>query len=272
MNGSILVGLAIAGTIGALAYPVVYSYPHRDDATKAAAAALTGETVNTQWGPLTPLDRSLIVRVRLAGLWELPAGQQAMQRSTSAAVKEAANHLIVGHNDLDRRVRTMSAQLNVPLPSQPNPQQQGFLKAMTDASPGDYDKVWRPPSCGPRTARSFRDIATVRNLTRNTLVRQLASDANQTVLDHITILEKTGQIDFEAIAESAAGPSASPTGPPPPVAGVLPPAAPPVEPTGNTPGKSEPSPTTPAWSTPTGRRRRTPTASFRADRPAGPRA
>jgi putative membrane protein len=65
------------------------------------------------------------------------------------------------------------------------------------------------------------------------------------VLDHITILEKTGQIDFEAIAESAAGPSASPTGPPPPVAGVLPPAAPPVEPTGNAPVKSKPSPTTP---------------------------
>ncbi|MEW2115383.1 DUF4142 domain-containing protein [Streptomyces sp. NPDC005474] len=244
MNGSILVGLAIAGTIGALAYPVVYSYPHRDDATKAAAAALTGETVNTQWGPLTPLDRSLIVRVRLAGLWELPAGQQAMQRSTSAAVKEAANHLIVGHTDLDRRARTISAQLNVPLPSVPNAQQQGFLKQMTEASAADYDKVWANLL---RTAHGkiLPDIATVRNLTRNSLVRQLCSDTNQTVLDHITILEKTGQIDFEAIAAAAAGPSASPTGPPPPVAGVLPPAAPPVQPTGNTPGKSKPSPTTP---------------------------
>ncbi|WP_405773555.1 DUF4142 domain-containing protein [Streptomyces sp. NBC_01538] len=242
MNGSILVGLAIAGTIGALAYPVVYSYPHRDDAAKAAA--VTGETVNTQWGPLTATDRDLIVRVRLAGLWELPAGQQAMTRSTNPAVKEAANHLIVGHNDLDKRVRTISAQLNVPLPSQPNDQQQGFLKAMTDASAADYDKVWANLL---RTAHGkiFPAIAAVRNQTRNTLVRQLASDANQTVLDHITILEKTGQIDFEAIAEAAAGPSASPTGPPPPVAGVLPPAAPPVEPTGNTPGKSKPSPTTP---------------------------
>ncbi|WP_405823339.1 DUF4142 domain-containing protein [Streptomyces sp. NBC_01390] len=242
MNGSILVGLAIAGTIGALAYPVVYSYPHRDDATKAAA--LTGETVNTQWGPLTPLDRDLIVRVRLAGLWELPAGQQAMTRSTNAAVKEAANHLIVGHNDLDKRARTISAQLNVPLPSQPNAQQQGFLDQMTSASAADYDKVWANLL---RTAHGkiFPIIATVRNNTRNSLVRQLASDANQTVLDHITILEKTGLVDFETIAEGAAGPSASPTGPPPPVAGVVPPNAPALESPGNIPVKSQPSPTTP---------------------------
>ncbi|ELP64955.1 DUF4142 domain-containing protein [Streptomyces turgidiscabies] len=242
LNGSLLVGLAIVGTIGALAYPVVYSYPHRDDAAKTAAAALTGETVNTQWGPLTPLDRSLIVRVRLAGLWELPAGQQAMQRSSSPAVKEAAQHLITGHNDLDKRARTISAQLNVPLPSVPNEQQQGFLKQMTEASAADYDKVWANLL---RTAHGkiLPDIATVRNITRNSLVRQLCSDTNQTVLDHITILEKTGQIDFETIAEGAAGPSASPTGPPPPVAGVVPPDSPAV--TGNTPGKSKPSPTTP---------------------------
>ncbi|MDX3451004.1 DUF4142 domain-containing protein [Streptomyces sp. ME02-8801-2C] len=242
MNGSILVGLAIAGTIGALAYPVVYSYPHRDDAAKAAV--VTGETWNTQWGPLTALDRSLIVRVRLAGLWELPAGQQAMQRSTNPAVKEAANHLIVGHNDLDKRARTISAQLNVPLPSQPNAQQQGFLDQMTAASAADYDKVWANLL---RTAHGkiFPDIATVRNNTRNSLVRQLCSDTNQTVLDHITILEKTGLIDFETIAEGAAGPSASPTGPPPPVPGVVPPNAPAVEPTGNVVGTSKPSPGAP---------------------------
>jgi putative membrane protein len=242
MNGSILVGLAIAGTIGAVAYPVFYSYPHRNDA--ATAAAVTGDTVNTQWGPLTAADRDLIVRVRLAGLWELPAGQQAMEKSASAAVKEAANHLIVGHNDLDRRVRSISAQLNVPLPNQPNAQQQGWLNEMSAAQGTEYDKVWANLLRSAH-GKIFPAIATVRNTTRNTLVRQLASDANQTVLDHITILEKTGQVDFEEIAESAAGPSASPTGPPPPSPGVLAPAAPEVVPTGDTDLKSTPSPTTP---------------------------
>ena len=115
---------------------------------------------------------------------------------------------------------------------------------MTEAFAADYDKVWANIL---RTAHGkiLPDIATVRNLTRNSLVRQLCSDTNQTVLDHITILEKTGQVDFEAIAEAAAGPSASPTGPPPPSPGVVPPNAPAVEPTGNVVGQSKPSPTTP---------------------------
>jgi len=244
MNGSILVGLAIAGTIGALAYPVLYSYPHRDDTAKAAAAALVGDTVNTQWGPLTPLDRELIVRVRLAGLWELPAGQQAMQKSSSPAVREAAQHLITGHNDLDKRARNASQMLGVPIPNQPNAQQQGFLDQMTAASAADYDKVWAN-LLRQAHGNILPVIATVRNQTRNTLVRQLASDTNQTVLDHITILEKTGQVDFQKIAENAAGPSASPTGPPPPSPGVIPPVAPAVEPTSGVEGSSKPSPTTP---------------------------
>jgi len=45
-------------------------------------------------------------------------------------------------------------------------------------------------------------IGKVRNETRNSLVRQLASDTNQTVLDHITMLEKTGGVDFDAIANA----------------------------------------------------------------------
>ncbi len=244
MNGTLLVGLAIAGTVGALAYPVFYSYPHRNDAATAAAAPLAGDTVNTQWGPLTPLDRELIVRVRLAGLWELPAGQQAMQKSSNPAVREAAQHLITGHNDLDKRARNASQLLGVPIPNVPNAQQQGFLDQMTAASPADYDRVWAQ-LLRQAHGNILPVVATVRNQTRNTLVRQLASDTNQTVLDHITILEKTGQVDFEKIAENAAGPSASPTGPPPPSPGVVPPVAPAVEPTTDVVVSSKPSPTTP---------------------------
>ncbi len=52
----------------------------------------------------------------------------------------------------------------------------------------------------------FSVVAQVRASTRNTLVRELADDANTTVLDHITVLEATGYVDFDALArEMAAG-------------------------------------------------------------------
>jgi putative membrane protein len=89
-------------------------------------------------------------------------------------------------------------------------------------------------------------IGEVRNSTRNSLVRQLASDANQTVLDRITVLEKTGNVDFDAIAnDTAAGSTASPTGPPPPSPGSTPAAAPPAQADEGIETTSDPSATAP---------------------------
>jgi putative membrane protein len=223
INGTALVIVALVGTLGALAFPV-WSYADR---AGTGQANLASGTVPTRWGPLTANDRDLIVRVRLAGLWELPAGQQAAERFPNGPVREAADHLIVGHTDLD------------------NEQQQGWLNQMSAASDEDYVKVWANLLRSAH-GKIFPVIGTVRNQTRNTLVRQLASDTNQTVLDHITVLEKTGAIDFEAIAnDSVAGSTASPSGPPPPVSGVAPPAAPPAEATGDIQTTSRPSPGAP---------------------------
>lgn len=228
VKGSLLVALALTGTVGALAYPVFYSYPHRDDAKTAGVVVKDAPTINTKWGPLTASDRDLIVRVRLAGLWELPAGQQALERAPSQAIKEAGQHLITGHNDLDKRVRIVAAQLGVELPNQPTAQQQGWLDEMTAAQGKDYEYKFANLLRAAH-GKILPDIGTVRNTTRNALVRQLASDTNNTVLDHITILEKTGAVDFNFIAEGAMkGATASPTGPPAPVAGQQAPAAPAV--------------------------------------------
>ncbi|MGW0707226.1 DUF4142 domain-containing protein [Streptomyces sp. NPDC002643] len=195
VNGSVIASLALVVTIGALAFPV-WSYADRSGTAQANMAATT---VNTQWGPLTAADRDLIIRVRLAGLWELPAAEQAMQRSSSPEVKEAADHLIVGHKDLDERVRNVATQLGVELPNVPNAQQQAWLQQMTNATDDQYDRVWANLLRSAH-GKIFPAIGAVRNMTENTLVRQLASDTNQTVLDHITFLEATGQVDFDAIA------------------------------------------------------------------------
>lgn len=249
-KGSVLVAVAVVGTLSAIAYPVFYSYPNRNAA--AAASVPTGDTVTTQWGPLTPADRDLLIRVRLAGLWELPAGQQALERSGSKSVREAADHLIVGHADLDKRSRVIAAKLGVELPNQPTAEQQGWLDQMTAAkSEAEYNKTWANLLRAAH-GKIFPTIAAVRNSTRNTLIRQLASDANQTVLDHITVLEGTGEVDFETIANNSVSGTASPTGPPPPTPGRVPPAAPPAEPSTNPRVTSVPSPTTPGL-VPTGR-------------------
>ncbi|MEU9290983.1 DUF4142 domain-containing protein [Streptomyces sp. NPDC048275] len=241
INGSALVIAALVATVGALAFPV-WSYADRSG---TGVSNLAAGTVNTQWGPLSAADRDLIVRVRLAGLWELPAGQQAIERAPTAAIKEAGDHLIVGHTDLDKRVRIVAAQLGVELPNQPNEQQQGWLQELTAASGKEYEQKFANLLRSAH-GKIFPAIGAVRNSTRNSLVRQLATDTNQTVLDHITVLEKTGNVDFDAIAnDTAAGSTASPTGPPPPAAGVSPGSAPPVQPGDGVTATSSPSPAAP---------------------------
>ncbi|MFC7302856.1 DUF4142 domain-containing protein [Streptomyces monticola] len=245
LNGTALIIAALVATLGALAFPV-WSY---GDRSGTGEANLDASTIATRWGPLSATDRDLIVKVRLAGLWELPAGQQAIERAPSEAVKAAGDHLVVGHTDLDARVREVAAQLGIELPNQPNAQQQGWLDELTAARGETYQRKFANILRNAH-GKVFSLIAQVRHTTRNALVRQLASDANQTVLDHITMLEGTGFVDFDALAAEAAGRStASPTGPPAP-SGPAPAEPVPASPTGDQSFTSRPSPSDAAHSGP----------------------
>ncbi|MDQ8703650.1 DUF4142 domain-containing protein [Streptomyces sp. LHD-70] len=237
INGTVLIIAALVATLGALAFPV-WSY---GDRSGTGEANLDASSVATRWGPLSATDRDFIVKVRLAGMWELPAGQQAIERAPSEAIKAAGDHLVVGHADLDRRVRSVAAQLGVELPNQPSEQQQGWLDELTEAQGETYQRKFANLLRNAH-GKVFSLIAQVRHTTRNTLVRQLASDSNQTVLDHITMLEATGLVDFDALASEAANQAtASPTGPPPP-SGPLPTDPVPATPSGNQSFTSRPKP------------------------------
>jgi putative membrane protein len=225
ITGTTLVVVALTATISALLFPI-WSYADRSG---TGAANLNAGSVNTRWGPLSAADRDFVVRVRLAGLWEGPAGQQAVERAPTPAIKVAGQHLVDGHAFLDARAREVAAQLGMELPTQPNDQQQGFLRTLT----GDRDQAAyeRDFANLVRSAHGkvFALVAQIRANTRNSLVRALADDANTTVLDHMKVLEATGFVDFQALALSnAATATASPTGPPPPGQGATPRSVPPV--------------------------------------------
>jgi len=86
----------------------------------SSGAVGTGGWTQTQWGPLGPADRDLLVKVRQANLWEGPTGQQAAQQASSPAVREVGEHLGVEHADLDVQTRKVADQLGVLLPTSPN--------------------------------------------------------------------------------------------------------------------------------------------------------
>ncbi|MFD4559027.1 DUF4142 domain-containing protein [Streptomyces sp. NPDC058469] len=207
-SGTGVIVMGLTATLAALVFPV-WSYADRSGTT--GAGVLSDQTVTTQYGPLSALDRDFVTKVRLAGLWELPAGLQAEEKGTTAAVRTAGQHLIDGHTFLDERVRDVAARLGVPLPNQPNAQQQQWLATLNAAQGVDFDRKFAN-ILRLAHGRVFTVVAQVRATTQNSLVRALADDANTTVLDHIKVLEATGYVDFATLArDMAASSSPAPT-------------------------------------------------------------
>lgn len=211
-SGTGFIILGLAATVAALVFPI-WSYADRSNV--AGASVLSARTVTTPYGPLSAQDRDFITKVRLAGLWELPAGELAERKGTTEAVRQAGAHLIDGHTSLDTHVRTTASQLGVPLPNEPNSQQKQWLATLTAAQGQEFDRQFAG-ILRLAHGRVFSLVAQVRAGTQNSLVRDLADDANATVLDHIKILEATGYVDFSSLARDlAVSPSPVPT---PPVA------------------------------------------------------
>ncbi|MCJ1676049.1 DUF4142 domain-containing protein [Streptomyces sp. APSN-46.1] len=197
---------ALAFTLIALLIPV-----QKFGGSAAAATAPAGEddgagTVSTAFGPLTAQDRDFIRKVRLAGLWELPAGRQALQRGARPTVRTAGMHLVEGHTELDRRVIEVGQALGVDLPNQPSAQQQDWLAQLDRAQGTQYELLFIQ-LLRRAHGKVFTLVAQVRAQTRNSMVRALASDANVTVLDHISVLEDSGLVDFDGLVDASQAPS-----------------------------------------------------------------
>ncbi|MEV8568240.1 DUF4142 domain-containing protein [Streptomyces sp. NPDC051322] len=215
MAGPVLVGGGLVVTLAALAYPAVLGL----QTTGSSPARVIA---NTRFGPLTEGDRDFVVKVRAAGLWEFPAGEMALTKGTTKAVHTAGEHLVTGHAGLDATCRAIAPQLGITLPNQASPQQQGFVATLNSDTGKQFDtdlaNILRVTH-----GQIFPAIAKIRATTKNTLVRQLADQANDTVLDHITVLENTGLVNFNQVDFQETTPPKLPANqmtPPPPQPGV----------------------------------------------------
>ena len=159
-------------------------------------------------GPLTAADRDFVVKVRLAGLWEIPAGNMAQDKSDDPQVVRIGKTISDQHVKLDQLTRVAAAKLDVPLPNEPNADQQVWLGEMKSASGTAFDQIYIDRLRAAH-GKIFPAIANIRAGTRNDTVRKLAQQANQYVMTHMTLLESSGIVDYGSLptapAPAAAG-------------------------------------------------------------------
>jgi predicted outer membrane protein len=212
--GTLFVGGALTLTLGALAYPSMLGL----DTVSSAQDRIIAQT---QWGPLTEQDRDFVVKVRAAGLWEYPLGQIGLRKGTTKEVKTASAHLVDGHAALDASCRQIAPMLNITLPNVASPQQVSFVNQIDSQSGQAFDSAFANIL---RTTHGsiFNTVAKIRSTTKNSLVRQLADQANNTVLDHITVMEQTGLVNYDQALFQQTTPPKLPSDqltPPPPQPG-----------------------------------------------------
>jgi predicted outer membrane protein len=195
---------------GALVLAVIVTIAVFSSGNAPAAGDVTAQpgTTRTEFGPLTPSDVDLLVKVRQAGLWETPTGQQMQQRATNSVVQEVGRRLAIEHTELDSIVRQTAAQLGATLPSQPSAQQQGWMQEISARTGADYDRT-AINLLRQAHGKVLPVIAQVRSGTRNELVREFATTAAQFVTRHHEYLENTGLVNFAALPEPPA-PAAAP--------------------------------------------------------------
>jgi predicted outer membrane protein len=155
-------------------------------------------------GDVAEADRDFAVKVRLAGLWEIPAGKMAQEKSEDPRIQKIGKDIAAQHVVLDKLVRDAAKKLDIDLPDEPNADQQTWLAEMEAAEGEEFDQVYIDRLRAAH-GKIFPAIATIRASTRNDTVRKLAQRTNQFVMTHLTLLESSNLVDFAAL----------PTAPPP---------------------------------------------------------
>jgi putative membrane protein len=149
-------------------------------------------------GSVSAADRDFVVKVRLAGLWEIPAGNMAQAKSDDPRIVKIGRTISGQHVELDRLAREAAAKLRIPLPNDPNADQQTWLNEMKAADSSAFDEIY-VDRLRAAHGKIFPAIANIRAGTRSDVVRRLAQEANQFVMTHLTLLESSGLVDYGSL-------------------------------------------------------------------------
>ena len=203
VGGAVLASPAFAGSTGSTgsdpAAPAAPAVTAPQAPVYTLADALPAGWTMTQWGPLTPADRDVLNRVKQAGLWERPSGLWAQTMASSQRVKEVGAQLAADHLQLDQSVEAVAKKLGVTLPQSPTAEQEGWMKEERDAkTPQDFDRIFTERLRAAH-GKVFTIIAATRSGTRNDLVRQFAQVGINVVMKHMTLLESTTLVDYNAL-------------------------------------------------------------------------
>lgn len=161
-------------------------------------ARVASPVIDTQWGPLSQDDQTLLIKVRQADLWEGGVSTKIAALTTNPTVRAVATQLASDHAQLDQLDASTAAQLGVVLPVTPLPMQQQWEQEILAKTGAARDALYANLV---RAAHGtvFMFVSKVRAETQNDLIRSFAQTVDQVVMRHMTLLESTDMVTMNNV-------------------------------------------------------------------------
>jgi hypothetical protein len=150
--------------------------------------------------PLTS-DQDILNRVKQAGLWEMPVGDELAARGQAARVRDVGAKISAEHHQLDRITIDAAAELGAELPTEPTVDQRFWIAEVRHATTEDIDRI-AINRLRAAHGKVLPLLAQVKVGTRDPIIREFVTESMVYVSRHITYLESTGLVDFSALPES----------------------------------------------------------------------
>jgi putative membrane protein len=117
----------------------------------------------------------------------------ALERGTTQEVKDAATTMLNDHTKLNTAVEGLADRFGMTLPSQARSSTQAWMSEISGKQGEEFNQVFVDRF---RAAHGsvFQLIAEVRAGTRNSVILDFATQANNIVMTHTTLLEQTGYV------------------------------------------------------------------------------
>lgn len=147
-------------------------------------------------------DQDVLTTVMQSAMWEIAAGNMARNQASAAVVRTAAATLVTDDTALNQQAAQAAEKLGVPLPGQPDADQQGWLSQLHDEAGATFDHDY-VNLVRQANGKVFTAVAAARAGTKNDLIKQFAQSAVDLVMKHMTVLEDTKLVDSAALPDPA---------------------------------------------------------------------
>jgi predicted outer membrane protein len=172
----------------------------------AALAVSPTPALADESSQLNAADMSLLIGLRQAALWEIPAAKSAAERGSTGKIRQTGQQLAAAQSQLDQHTVDVIENLRVTIRPALTAEQQELLDQLQSAGGSQFDRLF-VNSLRNGYGFLYTIIGEVRSSTRVASIRELADQANVAFLGYMETLEGTGLVLNRSLAPPAIPPA-----------------------------------------------------------------